>query len=421
MTAPRRGGGPHGEELAHLRPSRRVSAACVGLGAAFFLLGWVLAFIAAPDLVFFFYQPRVLAVVHAFTLGWISLTMIGVLYQFVPALTKQAVPFRAAAALPVALFAAGTCGMIPHFWTGHLLGMSWSADMVLAGVVLFAAQMLPPLLRARRWNDATVTGIFAAVCALLGTALLGGLYAFDKVHPFLGGSVLSNIAGHAHLGLVGWITVTICAVSYRMVAAFLAPSEALPAAARWQILGLAAAAPLLAGLLLLRSSLALLPALAIVALLAWYVAILARLARSRRAVLDWSLRHVAAALFHLGAAALLGLSLFAIDAAGERGSRIVAAYGILLLVGWISNYIVGVGNRMAPALIGLGGGLLASPRLSALIFWLLNAGTVAMAVAVLAGRATALRLAMLAPLLAAGLFASALARRGWRHRSSGSG
>jgi hypothetical protein len=410
-----RRGGPHGEELAHLRPSRRVSAVCVGLGAAFFVLGWVLAFLAAPDLVDFFYQPHVLAVVHSFTLGWISLTMIGVLYQFVPALTKQAVPWRGASGVPVALFAIGTCGMIPHFWIGHLEGMSWSADMVLAGVVLFAAQMLPPLVRAWRWGDATIIGIFAAVCWLLATALLGGLYAFDKIHPFLGGSVLSNIAAHAHLGLVGWITLTICAVSYRMVVAFLAPAETLASSARGQILCLAATAPLLALALLLRSTLAIVPALAIVASLVWYALILARLARSRRAVVDWSLRHVAAAMAHLGVAAVLGLSLFAVGADSEEGGRIAAAYGILLLVGWISNYIVGVANRMAPALIGFGPGELMPPRSAAAIFWLLNGGATAMAVAVLAGDAPALRAAMLAPTLAAALFVVALARRGWSH------
>jgi len=409
--------GPHGEELAQLRPSRRVSAVCVVLGAAFFVLGWVLAFLAAPDLVEFFYQPHVLAAVHAFTLGWISLTMIGVLYQFVPALTKQPVPWRRAAALSVALVATGTAGMIPHFWIGHLEGMSWSADMVFAGVVIFVAQMLPPLVRARRWGDATVVGIFAAVCWLLVTALLGGLYAFDKIHPFLGGSVLSNIAGHAHLGLVGWITLAICAVSYRMVVAFLLPTETLPAAARWQILCLAAAAPLLAVALLLRSSLAVVPALAIVACLVWYAIILARIARTRRAHLDWTLRHVFAAMLHLAAAALLGLSLFAVGGDSERGGRIAAAYGILILIGWISNYIVGVANRMAPALIGFGAGALAPPRFSAVIFWLLNTGAVAMAAAVLAANAGALRVAMMAPALAALLFAFALARRGWGHRS----
>lgn len=396
-------------ESVSLRPSRRVSAACLLIAAASFVVAWVLTFAVARDLVVFFYQPRILAVVHTLTLGWISLSMIGVLYQFVPALTKHPVAWPRAAGWQVALYALGTAGMIACFWIGNLRGTAWSAGVVMLAVVLFAAQILPPLLRAPR-RDATVVGVAAAAVYFVAVALLGFLYALDKVHSFLAGSVLSNIAGHAHLGLVGWITLTICAISYRMVTAFLLPAIPLPRAARRQVVLLIVTVPLLVGALLLQSRTAPLFGLFVGAAMLWYAVILARLAAVRRMPIDWSLRHVGAALVHLFVAILSGLALFVIEPGAEAGSRLVAVYGLFLLVGWVSNYVVGMANRMAPGIMGLGGALLGE-REAATVFWLLNGGVVAAAASLLGGSVLGLCASALLLLGAALLFAAGFARR----------
>jgi hypothetical protein len=223
--------------------------------------------------------------------------------------------------------------------------------------------------------------------------------------------VLSNIGGHAHLGLLGWVTMTICAISYRMVAAFLLPTVPVPEAARRQILLLAGSTALLVVALLLRSPLALPAALLVAAAMAWYAAILVGLARVRRMPIDWSLRHVFTALVHLAVAALAGLSLFVVDPGSELGSRLTLVYGLLLLVGWISNYIVGIGTRMAPGLMGLGPAPLLAGWQQPAVFWLLNGGVAAVAASIVAGSAPALRVAVLLPLAASLLFVAAVARR----------
>ena len=219
---------------AELRPPRFVSGVCLAMASGFFVGAWVLAYVAASQVTDFFYQTRVLAVVHALTLGWISLTIMGVEYQFVPALTKCRVSWPGAAIWQVVLFATGAVGMIASFWFGQLEHTAWSATLVAVAILLFVGQIMPGLLRARG-TDATVIGLLYAQVYFAITALLGLLYAWDKVYGFLGGSVLSNIAGHAHLGLAGWITLTICAVSYRVVTAFLLPTEPLPKSAHHQI------------------------------------------------------------------------------------------------------------------------------------------------------------------------------------------
>lgn len=59
----------------------------------FFGLGVVTAPWVVSDLVDFFYHPWLLAVTHIFTLGWITSTMMGVMYRYVPALTKNPLRF----------------------------------------------------------------------------------------------------------------------------------------------------------------------------------------------------------------------------------------------------------------------------------------------------------------------------------------
>jgi hypothetical protein len=409
-----RGEGPSGRTAAipSIRPSPEVSGACLVLATASFVVGWILLAIAAPDMEQFFYQPRVLAVTHTFTLGWISLTIMGVLYQFVPALTKRPLRWPRAAAAQVALFAIGASGMVTHFWIGHLLGMAWSAGTVLISVLLLVALLLPPLLRAPRF-DATVIGLIAALLCFAATAALGTLYAIDKVHPFLGGSVLSNIAAHAHLALLGWITLTICAVSYRMIAAFVLPESLLPHAARRQIVLLASLVPVLVAALLLRYALVtMLVAAAVAAAMAWYAAIILRLLHTRRLPLDWSLAHVLAALAHLAAAVACALLLLvAVDPGSAAGNRLVLAYGVFALIGWISNFIVGMGTRMTSGLLGRGSRPLLPPIAGGILFLLLNVGVIAVVAGTLAGSVVTIRVASWLPLSAALLFAGALLRR----------
>jgi hypothetical protein len=140
----------------------------------------------------------------------------------------------------------------------------------------------------------------------------------------------------------------------------------------------------------------------------WYGAILAAIAGTRRMPIDWAMRHVVAALLHLFAALLCGLLLFLVDASSQLGSGLAAVYGVLLLVGWISNYIVGIGSRMAPGIMGLGGTPLLSGHRAALVFIFLNGGIVAVAASLLAGSAGGLRLSVLALLSAALLFIASL-------------
>jgi len=305
-----------------------------------------------------------------------------VLYRFVPALTKQAVRRPWLARVQVATFLIGASGLVSHFWIGHLSGLAWSAGGLVLSIMLLLGLLLPLLLRAPQ-RDATVIGITVALVSFLGVALLGLLYAIDKVHPFLGGSVVSNIAAHAHLAVLGWVTLMICAVSYRMVAAFVLPEQVLPAPALRQVVSLSVLVPVLVVAILLRSWLVTPLALLTAGSLAWYASIILRLLRTRRMPIDWSMRHVQAALAHLGAAAACGLVfVLGVDVGSSFGAHLAVAYGVLGLFGWVSNFILGMGTRLAPGLAaasGLTPAPLFAPRSQAVIFSCFNLGVLGIA------------------------------------------
>lgn len=376
------------------------------MAASGFCAGWVLLAAGADDLFEFFYQPRPLAATHAFTLGWATFAITGVLYQYVPSLTKTPVSLPRLVPVQIALLFAGTVGLVAHFWIGRTVGMAWSAALLWGAALLLAIQLLPPLLRAEK-KDATVVGLVAALSSFVGTATLGFLYALDKHWSFLPGSVLTNIAAHAHLGLLAWISVCIQCVSYRMISAFVLPDRPLPESARHQIVTFTVAAWALSTALAYRSaSWITVTGAMVVATLLWHVSLFADILRRRRLPVDWSILHCMAALGHLAAAATVGAFLvLAVDTTGEFGSRLVTVYGLLVLTGWISNYIFGVGARLMPGLSGLRPRTSADRPADAVVFFALNAAVVLAVMAVISGRPGALRIAAVPALVGVAVFA----------------
>ncbi len=351
-----------------------------------------LAVAAAPwvigDLVDFFYQPRLLALTHAITLGWITSAIMGVMHRYVPALTKRPLRFPRMALLQLWLFVVGVTGMVAHFFIGRWVATWLAAGVVVLSVILFAANMISCLAPAGGRGVAE-TGMLLAVLYLLIAAVLGLLLALDKTFGFLHGNVLSNLAAHAHLAALGWVSLTICAVSYRMVPAFLLPEVELPRGAMWQLYGLAVAVAGLGIALLGRFGGASFWSVAIMMALLAYIAVLVSLVRKRRMPIDWSMRHALAGVVCLVLSAGLGLSLVWIDPDSALGNRIAGAYGVLGLLGWVTNFIVGMSYKLFPGFIAglretagwpkLGIAELSLPRYRPFVFFSLNSGNLVLA------------------------------------------
>jgi hypothetical protein len=186
---------------------------------------------------------------------------------------------------------------------------------------------------------------------LIAAALLGTLLGLDKTYDFLGGSLLTNLAAHVHLAAVGWVTLSICAVSYRMLPAFLLPTAQLPADAKWQIYALTMAVVGLAASLLLRSGMVPTFAIAVTLTMVWYVVIVAKMVRTRRMPLDWTPAHAMAGVISLALAAGLGIALSLVGGDSALGARLAPAYGVMGVLGFFSNFIVGMSYQLFPGFV----------------------------------------------------------------------
>jgi hypothetical protein len=76
-----------------------------------------------------------------------------------------------------------------------------------------------------------------------------------------------------------------------------------------------------------------------------------RLMRTRRMLIDFTARHAIAGIVWLVLAIACGLLLAVIGPQGAEGNRIAAAYGATGLLGWISNFIIGMSYQLFPGFV----------------------------------------------------------------------
>jgi hypothetical protein len=316
----------------------------------FFACGVIAAPFLIRQIVDFFYQPPILALVHTFTLGWITASIMGVMYRYVPALTRHPIAYPRLAIWQLAFFIIGTIGLISHFANGIWIGTWFSAGILIVSVAMFALNMIP-CLYPRLGTGVAETGMFLSIGFLLVAASIGFVLSLDKTYNFLGGDVLTNLASHVHFAAIGWVTLTICAVSYRMLPAFLLPTITLPRSATWQLWALAAATIALGITLLSGLPGAILWSFAIAAALIAYLITMGRLMRTRRMPIDFTARHALAGVIWLLLAIAAGVTLAIIGPQGAEGNRIAAAYGAMGLLGWISNFIIGMSYQLFPGFV----------------------------------------------------------------------
>ncbi|MGH7907496.1 MAG: hypothetical protein ACREP6_12810 [Candidatus Binataceae bacterium] len=393
-TASADGGAPARHEHAQVIPSALarlpihffvvgvLSLACFGAGAIAVM----------PAAVRFFYQPHVLALVHTLTLGVITAVIMGVMYRYVPALLHRPIRFPWLARAQFPLFVAGSIGMIGHFAVGNWMGLWWSATAVLVSVVMFAACLLPVLWDGL-WNAVAETGMFLAICCLLCAGALGLTMGLEEAYGFMWGDLPRMLGAHVVFAAIGWVTLTICAASYRFIPAFVLPTIELPPAALRQIQALALTVAGLALTLLFGAAGVTLWAAAVGLSLIAYLAILSRVIRSRRIELDWKIRHVQAGAVWLALAVALGIVVAWRGAWSPEGAGWAAALGAAGLLGWIVNFIIGMSYQLFPGFVSrvrtaLGWPAVAIaelsvPRIRPSVFALYNAGVILIVIAFL--------------------------------------
>ena len=319
----------------------------VALAAAFGALAFEPARFAG-----FFYHPRMVAVVHLVTLGWISASILGALYMIAPMALRARLPAGKLDFAAWAVYAIGVLGMVSHFWIDSPKGMVWSAGTVTVGL-LWVSGRTAFAIRPAPFPGEVKLHFYLAFANVLIAATLGVLLGLNKVDPVLGGFVITNVYAHAHMAALGWATMMVMGAGYRLLPMLLpsAMPEGRPVAMsavllEAGVLGLFAS-------FLLRSRLAAVFALLVVAGLAVFLSRVAWMKRHPKPAPkalrrpDWGVLHALQALLYLAASAGLGIALaFSRDPAWTF--KAAPVYGTLGLVGFLAQIVVGVQQRLLP-------------------------------------------------------------------------
>jgi len=164
----------------------------------------------------------VLAHLHLLLAGWVCVTIMGAMVQFVPVWSNVALHSRRLATAQLWLVAAGVGGMAVALATGALGWVHAFGGLALAGFWTFAYNVGRTLLGARPWDVTERHFAFALACFAVVPAM-GFALAMDYTVPFLAESPVVRyrlVAAHATLAVFGAVLATVLGALYQLATMF---------------------------------------------------------------------------------------------------------------------------------------------------------------------------------------------------------
>lgn len=189
--------------------------------SVFFLAICCLVLISHQSFIGHYFHPKLLAITHITTLGWISLVIIGSLYQLAPVISNSKLYSLKLAQTSYLLLVIGTIILAYCFWQFNVGYLIQIASLILfTGISLFAINIFLTTYKAEEKNIES-DFLVSSVIWLCMTAFLGVLLAFNFRYTFLPKEHLYFLKIHAHIGIVGWFFCLIIGIASKLVPMFL--------------------------------------------------------------------------------------------------------------------------------------------------------------------------------------------------------
>lgn len=299
-----------------------------------------------------FFHPRMVAVVHLVTLPWISGSILGAFYVVAPLVLGMPLPVRSGDWVVCGAFVVGTAGMVARFWLGEYATMASLALLVLVAVVWLGGRAALAL-RTSTAPWPVLLHVMLAFANVVVAALFGIALGFDRMYGAFGFPPLAAAIAHAHLAAIGWPMMMVIGLAYRLVPMFL-PAK-MPTGAGLAVSAIGVELGLIVVVVALLTGSRWLPLGA--ALIAIGIAAFVRNMRvtvrqklPRPPALpkrDWSTWQTHMALAWLFVAMGLGAWL-TVASDGAAHVAVAWTYGIVGLVGFVSQIVVGIQGRLVP-------------------------------------------------------------------------
>ncbi len=189
--------------------------------AIFFLIVSVLLMFSSDAFIGHYFHPKTLAITHLTTLGWVTFTMMGSLYQLIPVITNKKIYSSVLAFIVYLLMLIGTILLSISFWIFDIgFIIETAACFLFLGITLFLINILLTMKDSKEKNI-EIDFIQASMFWFWLTAFIGSLLAFNFRFTFLPKEHLYYLKVHAHIGLIGWFLCLIIGVASKLIPMFL--------------------------------------------------------------------------------------------------------------------------------------------------------------------------------------------------------
>ena len=301
------------------------------------------------------FQPKLLAMTHIATLGWITMVIFGAMFQLVPVVLEVRLFSARLGEIQFWIYTAGTAGLVYGFWFFHVgVLFTVSASLITLAMALFILNIVTTMGRVKQWN---LTGLFllSALVYLAITALAGLLLSINLGYPFISRIHLAYLKIHAHLGFIGWVVMVIMGVGLKLIPMFglshgysTKPARVALVLVNIGLLGVSIEWLLTGAAWLLTTYVVIL----VLGLLVFVVQLVLILKHRMRRILDLGMKHSVVAFAYFLLSTLFGLGLATVEIEStELRESLILMYGGMIMLGFFSMLIVGQMYKIVPFLV----------------------------------------------------------------------
>ncbi|HEU5078442.1 MAG TPA: hypothetical protein VFT72_04480 [Opitutaceae bacterium] len=195
-------------------PLAFMGLALAWLAVATLLLAFSPGLLALPHV-----HPRVVALTHAWVLGFFVSVACGAVYQLAPVALGTTLASERHGWWHFGLHAAGVPGMVFSFWFWDLKLLGHFGTAVALGILLFSVNVWRTVRQSGRTGVVAASLVLSAGWILL-TVVIGLLLAANRFWGFIPLDPAALLRAHAHLGLVGFLLTLLQGVSFQLVPMF---------------------------------------------------------------------------------------------------------------------------------------------------------------------------------------------------------
>ena len=191
----------------------------IAAAGGFSTLGLLLILFRA-DLLGSYFHPHLFALTHVAVLGWMTMIIMGALYQLVPVILNTPLYSEPIAKWTFWVFLGGIIGLAIGFSASlFTIIVPLFGSLTYIGLLLFSYNIIKSISTASTFN-LSAQFVISSIFWLFLTATFGLIMAFNLSSNFLGHQSLSFLKIHIHLGLIGWFLQLVIGVSTTLLPMF---------------------------------------------------------------------------------------------------------------------------------------------------------------------------------------------------------